>query len=272
TQIGVRTLRQPVVENLFTFIASSNNNIKRITMLMEKFCTRYGQKIETEKGDFYTFPSIQTVAQDQDIEQTMQGLGFGYRAKYYAKTIEYLMRMGDPDEYLHKLRVEPLEIARGELIKLSGVGPKVADCVLLMSLDKSDAVPVDTHIWQVAQRRYVGRLADSSSNSTDMLLPPGKDEQIRQLARQLRAFKTPSTKAYELAQSLIVMLFGPYAGWAQGMLFSGDLKNGVDTAAAKPKPTKRKAQQPPAATLTESALGSATPEPRRAGLRRRPYP
>ncbi|KAJ2745949.1 8-oxoguanine glycosylase ogg1 [Coemansia sp. BCRC 34301] len=241
TQLGVRILRQPVVENLFTFIASSNNNIKRITMLVERLCGKYGQKIETTKGAFYTFPTIQAIAQDLDIEQTMKELGFGYRARYYAKTVESLVQMGEPDAYLEKLRSEPAEVARSKLMKLSGVGPKVADCVLLMSLDKTDAVPVDTHIWQVAKKRYVGRSIGAWSE-----LSSDKQEKIQQLARQLSAFKSPSTKAYELAQELIVTLFSPYAGWAQGMLFSDDLAVNADAAVAKPKlkpaPAKRKAE------------------------------
>ncbi|KAJ2832502.1 8-oxoguanine glycosylase ogg1 [Coemansia furcata] len=227
TQTGVRILRQPIVENLFTFIASSNNNIKRITMLVDKLCSRYGEQIDTEKGAFFTFPSVQMIARDSAVEQTMKELGFGYRAKYYAKTVERLAQLGD--EYLTNLRHISVDVARAELMKLSGVGPKVADCVLLMSLDKMDAVPVDTHIWQVAQKRYVGRLAGSKSESAGMCLPPEKQEQICDLARQLGAFKSPSTKAYELAQALIVTLFTPYAGWAQGMLFSDDL---VDSVAA----------------------------------------
>ncbi|KAJ2729585.1 8-oxoguanine glycosylase ogg1 [Coemansia sp. BCRC 34962] len=271
TQIGVRILRQPIVENLFTFIASSNNNIKRITMLVDKLCSRYGQTIETSKGIFFTFPSVQTIAQDPEVEQTMKELGFGYRAKYYAKTVERLALLGDA--YLENLRHVSVEIARAELMKLSGVGPKVADCVLLMSLDKADAVPVDTHIWQVAQKRYVGRLAGSGNNLEGMQLPPDKKEQIQKLARQLGSFKSPSTKAYELAQALIVTLFSPYAGWAQGMLFSDDLVDSVGSTATKPKAKpkqvsiKRKAEKQPAPPKQEC---KDEPVAKRMGLRPRP--
>ncbi|KAJ2035672.1 8-oxoguanine glycosylase ogg1 [Coemansia sp. RSA 922] len=279
TQIGVRILRQPIVENLFTFIASSNNNIKRITMLVDKLCGKYGQKIETEKGAFFTFPSVQTIAQDSAVEQTMKELGFGYRARYYAKTVERLVQLDDT--YLENLRHASVELARAELMKLSGVGPKVADCVLLMSLDKADAVPVDTHIWQVAQKRYVGRLTGSESVFASMLLPSDKQEQIRELAQKLSAFKSPSTKAYELAQALIVTLFSPYAGWAQGLLFSDDLVDSVDPAAAKPTtkskpiskpkpaPAKRKAERPQTITKQEHET-AAEPTAKRTGLRPRP--
>ncbi|KAJ2064102.1 8-oxoguanine glycosylase ogg1 [Coemansia sp. S146] len=244
-------------------------------MLVDKLCGKYGQQIETDKGVFFTFPSIQMIAQDPAVEQTMKDLGFGYRARYYAKTVERLAQLGDT--YLENLRHASVEVARAELMKLSGVGPKVADCVLLMSLDKANAVPIDTHIWQVAQKRYVGRLTGSEGELAGMLLPSDKQERIRELARQLSAFKSPSTKAYELAQALIVTLFSPYAGWAQGMLFSDDLVDSVDPTAvklatkpkSKPKPTpaKRKAEEPPTVPKHETV---AEPAARRTGLRPRP--
>ncbi|KAI7828331.1 DNA glycosylase [Kickxella alabastrina] len=217
-QEGVRTLRQPVVETLFAFIASSNNNIKRITMLVNKFCARFGTPIETNKGIFYTFPEVKDIARCVDIEGTLKELGFGYRAKYYAKTVALLCDSHEcPEIFLLGLRDKSLEEARKALLQLSGVGPKVADCVCLMALDKPGAVPVDTHIWQVALRRY----------------------------QLVTGQKAPSTKAYEAAQQLIIALFGPFAGWAQGMLFSGDLDTAESSAAAVKKElaaSKRKAK------------------------------
>ncbi|KAJ2749367.1 8-oxoguanine glycosylase ogg1 [Coemansia pectinata] len=281
TQIGVRILRQPIVENLFTFIASSNNNIKRITMLVDKLCGKHGRQLETEKGMFFTFPSVQMIAQDLGVEQTMRELGFGYRARYYAKTVKRLAQLGDA--YLENLRHVSVEVARAELVKLSGVGPKVADCVLLMLLEKADAVPVDTHIWQVAQKRYIGRLSGPESELASMLLPSDKQEQIHELARQLSAFKSLSTNTYELAQTLIVTLFSPYAGWAQGTLFSDDLVDRVDSTAAKPTtkpkpkskpkprptPAKRKAEEPPTIPKQEHET-IAEPAAKRTGLCPRP--
>ncbi|PIA16715.1 DNA glycosylase [Coemansia reversa NRRL 1564] len=222
---GVRTLRQPVVETLFTFIASSNNNIKRITMLVDKLCEHYGVAIDTIKGRFFTFPTIKQIATDPQIELTLKQLGFGYRAKYYANSIKILCQEHiDPEAFLLKLRTESLDSARNELLRLSGVGPKVADCVCLMALDKYDAVPIDTHIWQVAQRRYVNPLA-----------------------RKLQTSKTPTTKTYEAAQQLFIHLFSPYAGWAQGLLFSGDLNRSdkPNTSKNVKAPLKRKATVDP---------------------------
>jgi len=71
-------------------------------------------------------------------------LGFGYRAKYIATTARLIANEKSPD-WLSNLRKVPYKEAHEELLSLSGVGPKVADCVCLMSMDKSEAVPVDTH-------------------------------------------------------------------------------------------------------------------------------
>ncbi|KAJ1866402.1 8-oxoguanine glycosylase ogg1 [Coemansia sp. RSA 989] len=238
THMGVRTLRQPVVETLLVFIASSNNNIKRISMLANRLSEHYGQAIETEKGIFHTFPSLARLNSDPQIAETLSRLGFGYRAKYYANTVRALCaEHSDPEQFLLGLRTAPLSEARAQLLKLSGVGPKVADCVCLMALDKTDAVPVDTHIWQVAQRRYVSRILDSKQGPEMLkLLPTDHQNKAMQLARQLKSTKAPNAKTYQVAQQLFVHLFGKYAGWAQGLLFSGDL--GHET-----KPSKRKNQQ-----------------------------
>ncbi|KAJ2355695.1 8-oxoguanine glycosylase ogg1 [Coemansia erecta] len=244
-QAGVRILRQPVVETLLVFIASSNNNIKRITMLADRLSEHYGQRIDTQKGPFFTFPTLEKINQDPDIEGTLARLGFGYRAKYYAKTVHMLCSEHvDPLVYLLGLRTAQWEVARSELLKLSGVGPKVADCVGLMALDKSDAVPVDTHIWQVAQRRYVGRVLDPVQGPAMLgVLPQDRRDKVVAFARQLaaaRASKAPGTKTYEAAQQLFIHLFGEFAGWAQGLLFSGDLDQETKT---KPKPKARPAKR-----------------------------
>ncbi|KAJ1731598.1 8-oxoguanine glycosylase ogg1 [Coemansia biformis] len=235
---GVRILRQPVVENLLTFIASSNNNIKRITMLVDRLCERYGTGIDTAKGRFFEFPTVADIAKDLHIDVTLRELGFGYRAPYYAKSVRLLCEEHpDPDAFLDGLRLEPADRVRTELLRLSGVGPKVADCVCLMSLDKPDTVPIDTHMWQVAQRRYVPRVLEGTLLET-------QPEAVA-LARQLRTAKAPTNKTYAVAQQLFVLLFGPYAGWAQGLLFSGDLDRDPTSAQSAKQAVAKPEKQPP---------------------------
>ena len=76
---GIRMLRQDPVENLFSFICSSNNNISRISGMVERMCEKYGQKIlELDGRTYYSFPTIEQLAQ-RDVEQHLRELGFGYR-------------------------------------------------------------------------------------------------------------------------------------------------------------------------------------------------
>ena len=124
-------------------------------------------------------------------------LGFGYRAAYIAKSAHQLNDLGGKD-YLLNLRTKSYEEARDSLLNLSGIGPKVADCILLMSLDKSDAIPVDTHMFQIAANKY---------------LP------------HLKNYKTVTDKIYKEIGGHFRGLYGDYAGWAHSVLFSADLKH-----------------------------------------------
>lgn len=130
---GIRVLRQDPVESLFSFITSSNNNIERISSLVEKLCVHYGDKIATlGEKTFYTFPSVQTLAAE-GVEEKLKELGFGYRAKYINKTAQYINSMKERENWLHNLRSEPYEDAKKQLQeKLKGVGPKVEKKTLIL--------------------------------------------------------------------------------------------------------------------------------------------
>jgi len=163
---GIRVLRQEPVENLFSFICSSNNNIKRITQMVANMCLHFGNKIGTLEGiDYYGFPTIERLAQD-DVEDKLKILSFGYRAKFIAKAAVYLKETHS-EEWLYSLRNSSYAEAHKELCKIYGVGRKVADCVCLMSMDKLEAIPVDTHVLSIAKNQYKFNIkqADSKSNS-----------------------------------------------------------------------------------------------------------
>merc|ERR1719320_712287 len=163
-------LRQDPVENIFAFICSSNNNIQRISGMVENMCTKYGKPVATvvtPEGDegsepgskcYYAFPEIEALVEcGPTLESDLRGLGFGYRAGYIAKTAQQLKDLGGRT-YLETVRGMPYSEAKSELLKLSGVGPKVADCILLMSLDQPSSVPVDTHMFQIAADKYLPHL------------------------------------------------------------------------------------------------------------------
>ncbi|CAG0888390.1 unnamed protein product [Darwinula stevensoni] len=193
---GVRMLSQDPVENLFCFICSSNNNIKRISQMVDKMCCKYGDFIGRVDGkDYYSFPSIESLAED-DVEENLRQLGFGYRAKYVNQAAKMVLNKGG-SKWLKSLRNLPYRKTHDELMKLPGVGAKVADCICLMSMGHTCAVPVDTHVFQIAAARY---------------LP------------HIKGVKSLTSKVYWLIGDHFRNLFGDLAGWAHSVLFCADLK------------------------------------------------
>ncbi|KKA30766.1 hypothetical protein TD95_002610 [Thielaviopsis punctulata] len=207
---GIRILSQDAWEALVSFICSSNNNISRISQMVQKLCVQYGPFV-AQAGDevFHDFPSPHDLT-GSDVESTLRGLGFGYRAKYIADTAK--MVASKPSDWLDSLRNPETpsfgsttinhnatyKNAHKELLQLKGVGPKVSDCVCLMGLAWGESVPVDTHVWQIAVRDYkFGR---------------GKN----------KAF---ALSMYEPVGDLFRNLWGKKAGWAHSVLFTADLRS-----------------------------------------------
>jgi N-glycosylase/DNA lyase len=143
---GVRILRQDPWENVVSFICSSNNNISRISQMVQNLCLTWGPRLGELPEDgtvYHDFPKPEALVQP-GVEQKLRELGFGYRAKYIAAAAKMVVEQHPPG-WLEGLRDVPYKEAHEKLLLLPGVGPKVADCVCLMSLDKMGAVPVDTH-------------------------------------------------------------------------------------------------------------------------------
>ncbi|KAK6544014.1 8-oxoguanine glycosylase ogg1 [Orbilia ellipsospora] len=220
---GVRMLRQDPWECLIGFICSSNNNISRIGQMVDKLCMTYGKPLGSlthtstnpplasstpstinsptpTQVEYYSFPSIESLTAP-DVEETLRKLGFGYRAKYIYNTA-CMVHNDRPKGFLNTLRDEKnYKEAHEALLEFSGVGPKVADCVCLMSLDKMGAVPVDTHVWQIATRDYK--------------FGKGKHRSL--------------TKAvYDAVGDHFRELWGDTAGWAHSVLFTADLRTFAD--------------------------------------------
>ncbi|KAF8321632.1 DNA glycosylase, partial [Clavulina sp. PMI_390] len=207
---GIRILRQDPWENLLSFICSQNNHISRITGMVQNLCTHFSDSLLVDTPPdslpipYYPFPSPQLLS-DPSVDASLRGLGFGYRAKYIQKTAAMLCEEHDnPQEWLLSLRDVPTAQAREELLRLPGVGPKVADCILLMSLDKHEVVPIDTHMLQIAMKHYNFRVPGHSGKGGGV--PP----------------MTP--KLHIEVSAKLQKIWGPYAGWAQGVLFTSDLK------------------------------------------------
>ncbi|KAK4127068.1 DNA glycosylase [Parathielavia appendiculata] len=222
---GIRILNQDAWEALVAFICSSNNNIGRISQMVQKLCIHYGPYIGTIEGEaFHDFPEPQALS-GTHVEAHLRELGFGYRAAYIAQTAEiisylkgadWLLRLRNPESPAFAAPITrpgqnetqsssssdetPItyRTAHEALLTLPGVGPKVADCVCLMGLGWGEAVPVDTHVWQIAQRDY----HFSTKTKT----------------------KTFTKVMYNSVGDHFRSIWGPQAGWAQSVLFTSNLK------------------------------------------------
>lgn len=162
---GIRILRQDAWEALLSFICSSNNNISRISQMVEKLCLHYGPFIGTvDDRAYHDFPTPEALT-GKEVEGRLRSLGFGYRAKYIYQTAlivanereeGWLDQLRNPEAPAFGADPQPggdvppegregYREAHEKLLDLQGVGPKVADCVCLMGLGWGESVPVDTH-------------------------------------------------------------------------------------------------------------------------------
>ena len=147
---GIRILRQDTWEMIITFILSQQNNIPRIKGLIRALSERYGKKCETPEGRaYYAFPCAEELS--RAAEEELRELKLGYRSKYICQTAR-MVAGGEIN--LDALKEMEYTEARTELMRLSGIGGKVADCICLFALHQMDAFPVDTHIKKVLELHY----------------------------------------------------------------------------------------------------------------------
>lgn len=141
---GIRILNQESWEALCSFVISQQNNIKRIKLIIERLCTQYGKNLGDEH---YTFPSPSEL-KDLSVEDWEQ-LGTGYRAKYLYALVQNMLN-GTID--LEKIKALPYKEAKAELLKIYGVGEKVASCALLFGFQFYEAFPLD--VWMKRVMNY----------------------------------------------------------------------------------------------------------------------
>lgn len=147
---GIRILRQDLWEMIVTFLISQQNNITRIRRCINNICERYGEKRLSAQGkEFYTFPKAEALAGLK--EDALMECNLGYRSKYVVRTAGSVV---SGEINLEALKDMPYPKAREELLKLYGVGGKVADCICLFALHHLQAFPVDTHINQALNGHY----------------------------------------------------------------------------------------------------------------------
>lgn len=146
---GIRVLNQEPWETLCSFIISQNNNIKRIKGIIARLCENFGE----DKGGYYSFPTAQKIA-SLTLED-LSVLRSGFRAKYI---LDAATKVANGEVNLEILKELSIEEARNELMKIKGVGPKVADCALLFSHRHISAFPKDVWIKRAMEVLFGGEL------------------------------------------------------------------------------------------------------------------
>lgn len=149
---GIRILNQDLWETIISFIISANNNIPRIKGIIERLSEKYGDEIKYKGNKYYTFPTPEQL-KNVTVEEYRK-LGLGFRdIRLYETTKMVLNKQVD----IENMKNNPNTIeVREELLKLSGVGPKVADCILLFSdLKRFEVFPIDVWVRRVMNDLYI---------------------------------------------------------------------------------------------------------------------
>ncbi len=186
---GLRLMRQDPFQCYISFICSSNTSIQNIRNMLKKLCAKFGNKIEFEKRQFFTFPRPDRLADATSKELLSCGLGF--RAKYVKDAAKAIDSGKINFEHLKRERYES---SLETLKTVQGIGNKIADCILLFSLDKLESFPIDRWTERVLQK-YYPKIFD------------------------IVGIKTLTGKKYIHLHEKIVEYFGPYAGYSQQFLF-----------------------------------------------------
>jgi N-glycosylase/DNA lyase len=192
---GLRIVQQVPWECLISFICATYKSIAAIELMLKKLSIKYGEKQVFDDMDFYTFPSVERLANAS--ENGLRECGLGYRAKYLHATAK---KIRDENINLEDLKNLPYLEARKKLLEFSGVGLKVADCVLLFSLRKLEAFPVDVWVKRVILNHYADKLPEP-------------------FVKKLQSHTSLTNGEYQKIGDFARTYFGVYAGYAQEYLF-----------------------------------------------------
>lgn len=192
--LGLRILEQDPFQCLISFIVSSNSNIQKIKTSLENISKKFGDKVEFENQEFFLFPEPKKLANATINE--IKNCGVGYRARFIKEAAKITTHKKIDFEYLKKSNYQN---AKEEICQIPGIGNKVADCILLFSLNKLESFPLDRWMIRILEKYYSDKF-------------------------QLET-KTITEKQYEILHQKIVNHFGPFAGYAQQFLFKMEREN-----------------------------------------------
>ena len=163
---GIRILNQDLWETIISFIISANNNIPRIKGIIERLSENYGDKIVYNGKEYFTFPTPKQLKNVSGEE--FRKLGLGFRDIRLYETTKMVLNKEVDIENLHNIK--DTNIVRDELLKLSGVGPKVADCILLFStLKRFDVFPIDVWVRRVMNDLYIHKEKEQDVSKKEIL-------------------------------------------------------------------------------------------------------
>ena len=185
---GLRLIRQPKWECLLSYICSTNSNIPMIRRRIGTIAEQFGKEIIFEGKKYHTFPEPSAITCSGG--KALTDCRLGYRTPYVFNTA---CAIGDMTRWEETITSMPFEKARRELMKLPGVGPKAADCVLLFAFQKYEAFPVDVWIRRIMQQHYIRTM------NTDNPLTGREYDRIQRFAREH---------------------FGDFCGYAQEYLYA----------------------------------------------------
>ena len=160
---GIRILHQDIWEMLISFIISANNNIPRIKAIIEKMSSTYGEKIIFENRTYYLFPTPEQLGK-ASVED-LRKLGMGFRDKRVYETTKMVLKN---KINLYELENEPTDIVREKLLELPGVGPKVADCIMLFALKRYEVFPIDVWVRRVMNELYIKNIDEEKVNKKEL--------------------------------------------------------------------------------------------------------
>ena len=191
---GLRLFNQDPFQCMISFIISSNSNIQKIKDSLEKISKKFGTKLMVQNEEFYLFPRPEKIAKSSINE--IKTCGVGYRAPFIKEAAKMVTSKKINFEYLKN---SDYNEAKRNLRLIPGVGNKVADCIMLFSLNKLDAFPLDTWMIKILEKYYSNEFHIET--------------------------KTITEKQYEILHKKIVDYFGPYCGYAQQFLFKMEREN-----------------------------------------------
>lgn len=172
---GIRILKQDIWEALISFIISANNNIPRIKGIIERISKQYGEEIIWNNKKYYTFPNPEQLSNASVSD--LRKLGLGFRDVRVFETCRLINQNIISIEELET--IENIDELKEQLLRFPGVGPKVADCIMLFSMKKLEVFPIDVWVKRVMTELYGDEIRKLKDNSTII-----SNKQILEYAQQ----------------------------------------------------------------------------------------